>query len=84
MAGQQKNVFWVGANVLFDLQTGKTTQVLLLVYRVEDASTFNKQDADTYLSFVQTRANNIAWSIQRSPNMGEGRFVIRGEQNVEL
>jgi len=84
MAGQQKNVFWVGANVLFDLQTGKTTQVLLLVYRVEDASTFNKQDADAYMSFVQTRATNIAWSIQASPSMGEGRFVIRGEQNVEL
>jgi len=69
---------------LFDLQTGKTTQVLLLVYRAEDASTFNKQDAEAYLSFVQARATNIAWSIQRSPSVGDGRFVIRGEQNVEL
>jgi hypothetical protein len=33
------NTFWVAANVMFDLGTGETKQILLLVNRVEIALT---------------------------------------------
>jgi hypothetical protein len=81
MAGQYKNVFWIGANILFDLGTGATSQVLLLVYREEDASTFTKQQADLYLSFVKARGAHIVWEIKSSTVRRE-LFVIRGEQDV--
>jgi hypothetical protein len=82
--GQYKNVFWIGANILFDTRTGATNQVLMLVYREDDASTFTQDDAKSYLSFVESRAAQITkidWSIQRSIRR-PGFFVIRGEQYV--
>lgn len=85
MAGQRKNVFWVGANIIFDTVTGEAKPVLLFVYRIEDASVFNRKDADNYYNFVTARAtridSRIRWSLQSAAG-GPDRFVIRGEQDV--
>lgn len=75
------NTLWIAANIIFDLETGKTTQVLMLVNREEDATVFSQKDADTYLYFVGNRAKNIKWSLEKSkerPNM----LVIRGVQDA--
>lgn len=80
-----KNIFWIGANILFDLRTGATNQVLLFVFREEDASTFTNADADSFLAFVQGRAaqfgGKITWSIDEASRR-RGYYVIRGEQSV--
>jgi len=84
MAGQHKNVFWIGANILCDMRTGETKQVLMLVYREEDASTFTQEDAVSYKSFFESRAAQIAkinWSIHRAAAR-PGLFVVRGGQYV--
>jgi hypothetical protein len=75
------NILWIGANILFDLETGKTTQVLLVVNREEDATTFSREDAGTYLSFVKRRAAHINWSLEPSKDRPE-YFVVRGIQNA--
>lgn len=75
------NTFWVGANIMFDLGTGKTTQVLLLVNREDDATTFKSEDARTYLSFVQHRAEHIKWSLEKSKER-PGMYVIKGLQDA--
>jgi hypothetical protein len=84
MAGQYKNVFWLGANILCDMRTGETKQMLMLVYREEDASTFTQDDADSYRSYFASRAEPFAkinWTIHKSTSR-PGFFVIRGEQYV--
>jgi hypothetical protein len=82
---QMTNTFYIAANILFDLETGKTTQVLLLATREEDATYFTEPDADTYLVFVRSRAErvskNTVWSKQKT-NQRTGMFVIQGVQNV--
>ncbi len=83
MAGRLKNVFWIGANILFDLRSGGTSETLLLVYRIEDASTFSETDVSKYLDWVSARVPKIRWEIQKSPEV-RGGFVIRGEQDVRL
>ena len=81
------NTFWVAANVMFDLGTGETKQVLLLVNKVEDATIFTSQDAANYLNFVAVRAQNIVWTIEpliernTLPRL-DSRFVIKGVQHV--
>ena len=88
-----QNTFWIAANIMFDLETGATKQVLLLVNRVQDATVFTEQDAANYYSFVTPRAKNIIWSIERLTSasivptrllrqQSEPRFVIKGVQNV--
>jgi hypothetical protein len=37
-----KNSFWIGANVLFDLEKWKTTEVMLLVSQEDWATNFQK------------------------------------------
>jgi hypothetical protein len=86
MSTQYKNIFWIGVNLLFELKTGKMTDVLQLVYREQDASTFTDQLGDNVLSFVSSRTDNLAglkirWSLERSKARPE-LFVIRGEQDV--
>jgi hypothetical protein len=75
------NNFWIGANILFNLETGLTNQVLLLVNREKDATIFNEQDANTYFNFVRSRATNIRWFVEKSIERAD-MFVIRGEQNA--
>jgi hypothetical protein len=78
---EMTNTLWVAANIMFDLETGKTTQVLLLSPRESDATTFKEDDAKLYLEFVQRRAPLIKfglWSSVERP----GLFVIRGIQDV--
>jgi len=84
MAGQQKNVFWLGANILVDTRNGDTKPVLMLVYREEDASAFTLEDALSYKFFFASHAeqlSQISWTIQKSSRR-PGFFVIRGEQYV--
>jgi hypothetical protein len=76
------NTFWVAANILFDLETGKKTEVLLLVNREGDASYFTRGEAETFKGFVERRATNINWYIDPT-NQRTGRFVVRGVQHVE-
>jgi hypothetical protein len=75
------NTFWVSGNIIFDLETGKKTEVLMLVSAEDDASTFNDRDADGYLDFVKRRTRSIAWTKEPS-NERPGMFVIKGVQNV--
>jgi hypothetical protein len=79
------NVFWIGANVLFDLQTGETKQVLQFVFREEDATTLTEASANTYISFIQGRAanyvGNTTWHKEPS-TLRRGLFVIKGVQEV--
>jgi hypothetical protein len=80
-----RNVFWIGANLLFDLQTGATNQVMMFVHREEDASVFTEANAQAYLAFVKSRAERfspgINWFVEKSKLVG-GRWVIKGEQDV--
>jgi hypothetical protein len=80
-----KNVFWISANLTFDLQTGATNQVLMFVSREEDASIFKEVDADAYMKFVSVRAERFTAGIKwyRDPSrLRPNRFVIRGEQDA--
>jgi hypothetical protein len=84
MAGY-KNTFWLGGNLVFDLKTGKMTEVLQLVYREEDATTFMGQFAENVFNFVKMRTDEaslrIRWFKEKSktrPNL----LVIKGEQDV--
>jgi len=76
-----KNELWLGANILFDFETGKTTQVGLLVTHEDDATTFKHEDVPTYFDFVRRRAQNIEWSVQPS-KYRPGIYVIKGVQNA--
>jgi hypothetical protein len=85
------NTFWVAANVLFDLGTGKKNEVLMLVNKVEDATLFSFQDAQNYYKFISERASNIMWSVEPLPPdrlmmraFGDtsGPYVIKGVQHV--
>ena len=47
------NNFWIAANIIFDLGTGKTSQVLMLVNQPTDATIFpTETEARNYYSFV--------------------------------
>ena len=79
------NTLWIGANLLFDVETGKTTQVLQFVFREEDATTWTEEAAKNQLSFVESRAARYAvirWSVEQS-SARRGLFVIRGVQEVK-
>lgn len=58
------NTFWIAANIIFELGTGQTKEVLMLVNRVEDATVFTELDASNYYVFVTTRSKGISWSIE--------------------
>jgi hypothetical protein len=80
-----KNIFWIGATLTFDLQTGATNQILTFVYREQDASVFVEDNAKAYMDFIRVRAEHfskgIKWSIETSGRVPQ-RWVIRGEQDV--
>jgi hypothetical protein len=85
------NTFYVAANIIFELRNGETRDVLMLVNKVEDASTFSRTDADNYLSFIQARAQSIIWSVEYLSRPGLGalaalggpaRYIIKGVQHV--
>lgn len=75
------NQFWIAANIIFDLATGKTSSVLMLVNRPTDATIFaSEPDAQNYFSFVSMRAQNIQWFLEGpTPQRPQG-WVIRGQQ----
>lgn len=77
------NNLFVAANIIFDLETGKSTQVLMFVTREGDATYFSKEDADLYLGFVKVRApKDIKWDIHQT-NQRPGKYIIQGVQHVE-
>jgi hypothetical protein len=77
------NKFWIAANIMFDLGTGKKTEVLLLVNNEIDATFFKEAEAHRYKDFVARRADNIEWFVEPTRLRGSGElFVIRGLQNV--
>ena len=79
------NTFYIAANIMFDLETGKTTQVLLLATGESSATYFTKTDAENYLAFVVPRAErfakNIKWTIEPT-SQRTGMYVIQGVQYV--
>jgi hypothetical protein len=80
------DTFWVSGTILFDLETGGTKPVLMLVNRVEDATIFKPEDAKSYLDLVsrsakQIPAEPITWTLEPSEER-PGRFVIKGVQNA--
>lgn len=85
MPYQRTNVFWVAANILFDMNTGKRTDVLMLVSRETDATIFNtEQEATGYLAFIQHRAQHIQWFLDAPTPQRPLGWVIRGVQTVTL
>jgi hypothetical protein len=78
------NQFWIAANIIFDLATGKTSQVLMLVNRPTDATIFaSEPDAQNYYNFVIMRAQNIQWFLEGpTPQRPQG-WVIRGQQVMQ-
>jgi hypothetical protein len=89
--------FYIAANIIFDIATGETKSVLMLVNKPEDASVFTATDAQNYLNFVRVRAQKIVWTIEQLPAVTEtpdflkkalgvrtttDRFVIKGVQYV--
>ena len=82
MAGQLKNVFYAAANVLIDLDTGKTTRVMMLANSQAEATLFNETEVETYLSFIGRRVPDITWS--KIPSRQGSMFVIRGEQTIAI
>jgi hypothetical protein len=92
-----QNTFWVAANIMFDIRSGETREILLLANKAEDATVFTKEDADRYYNFVTLRAANlirntyIVWSIEPVTTIphvlnltppSQRRYVIKGVQNV--
>jgi len=89
------NTFYIAANIIFDLSTGDTKQVLTLVNNRQDATIFSARDAQNYTNFVKTRAQNIEWSVEplsgehRSTYFPQGQmlgesFIIKGVQYISL
>jgi len=88
------NAFYIAVNIIFDLATGETKNVLMLVNKPEDASIFNAADAQNYANFVTRRASKIYWSVepvlshQVSPlglprfQPEPERFIIKGVPHV--
>jgi hypothetical protein len=78
------NTFWIAANIIFDLGTGATRQVLMLVNRDSDATIFlTESEAKGYLSFVKNRATHIEWFLDPPIPQRQG-WVIRGVQTTKL
>jgi hypothetical protein len=76
------NTLFIAANILFDLETGKATQVFMFVTREDDATLFSKEDAAFFLHFVKQRApKNIQWATLAATQR-TGMFIIQGVQNV--
>jgi hypothetical protein len=90
-------MFYIAANIIFDLATGETKNVLMLVNRAEDATIFSAEDAQSYINFVKHRAKGIVWSPEQvssatdlPPILGKAlgrseqpaRFIIKGLQYV--
>jgi hypothetical protein len=78
------NTFWIGGNLLLDLANGNMSQVLMLVFNEDDASTFTREQADQYLALYKPRADRvqkIRWTIEGSKKR-RGLFIVKGEQDV--
>jgi hypothetical protein len=83
MASQMTNVFWIAANIIIELGTGKTTDVLMLVNRVDDATVFETlNEAETYLNFVQNRMPRIKWVIESPTSQRPHGYLLRGVQTA--
>ncbi|MGA2904210.1 MAG: hypothetical protein ABSD98_10290 [Candidatus Korobacteraceae bacterium] len=77
---RMKNTFWIAANIIFEMATGKTSEVLMLVSRESDATVFaTEREAETFLRFVEVRAQTIRWFLD-PPTPQRPNYVIRGEQ----
>jgi hypothetical protein len=85
------NTFYIAANIIFDLATGETKNVLMLVNKPEQASIFSAEDAQKYVNFVKARASTIIWSPEQLTSrnafadvLGSNspRFIIKGVQYV--
>ena len=77
------NTFWIAANIIFELGTGKTSQVLMLVNRADDATTFaTAAEAQNFLQFVQSRAAHIVWFLEPPTPQRPKGYLIRGEQKA--
>ena len=77
------NTFWIAANIIFDMRSGQTSQVLMLVNRPDDAAVFQtKEEAEKYLLFVQLRAQHIAWTLEQPTPQRPLGYLIRGVQTV--
>jgi hypothetical protein len=81
------NTFYIALNIIFDLATGESKNVLMLVNKAEDASSFSALDAENYLKFVSARAPRIIWEIVpvKSPQVtgyGIPRIQVEPQQFI--
>lgn len=78
------NTFYIALNIIFDLATGETKNVLMLVNKPEQASIFSAGDAQNYVNFVKARASKIIWSVESiitttgMQPLGGQQFIIKG------
>jgi hypothetical protein len=75
------NQFWIAANIIFEIGTGATKQVLMLVNHASDATIFGtEKEAQEYFVFVKNRAQHIEWFLD-APSIARPKgWVIRGIQ----
>jgi hypothetical protein len=82
------NTYYIAANIIFDVTTGETKQVLMLVNKPEDATIFAYGAAENYANFIRVRAQKIVWSVEPvKPKFGlppliTDRYIIKGVQYV--
>ncbi len=76
------NQFWIAANIIFDMGTGATREVMMLVNREIDATIFGTEaEARLFFDFVCVRAQHIQWFLDPpTPQRPQG-WVIRGLQS---
>lgn len=78
------NQFWIAANIIFELGTGQTKEVLMLVNNVLEATVFpSEQEAANFYNFVRSRASTVQWFLDPpTPQRPQG-WVIRGIQEMQ-
>jgi hypothetical protein len=80
---EMTHTFWIAANIIFEVGTGQTKDVLMLVNRIDDATIFSTEhEATNYLNFIQVRAPRIIWVIDAPTRRRPQGYLIRGVQTI--
>lgn len=64
-------------NIIFDLESRSLKNALVLVHELAQATPFNSDQADEYVTLLKPLATDINWTKEAGTG-GEGQFVIKG------
>ena len=79
-----EQTFWIAANIIFDIDNGRSSNVLTLVNRIEQSSDFKTlEQATTYVNFIQRHAPHIQWFVDGPTPQRPFGYRIRGVQLIE-